>query len=343
MQAPALQVRVCTGLCCEMAGAQGLLEQLPGFLGGSAQVEGSACVGRCDQAPVLLVGAVVVARATPEDAMNAVMIERSLPGDEQGLPEPVLDFQDYENYRAEGGYAMAATVAGSDELAQAALEAIEASGLRSGLTPVAQLWREMRVQPPPRAMAVRINAGEPGTFTDRHLLERDPHRFLEGMLIAAQLTGTAAIHLHVRQEQPECTAMLEGEMEQLRANPPCDLPLIEVREGEPPPPGALGCETLHWVRDILEKGPGWFAGFGRNGSRGLRMFGVAGRVCEPGVKVAPAGITVSELVEEYCGGMPDGDELLGALDGQTLVVLGRQDQDRAAGKEEFVAGDAAVK
>lgn len=199
-------------------------------------------------------------------------------------------------------------------------------------------------------MAVNIDEGEPGTFKDRTYLERDPHRFLEGVLIAAQVVGTEAVYIYLRDEYHGCRALLQAALDDLHAEPPCPLPHIELRRGagayicgeesamiesiegrrgeprlRPPfiaqvglfgrPTLAHNFETLYWVRDIVERGPQWFAGFGRHGRRGLRSFSVSGRVRQPGVKLAPAGITVQELIDEYCGGMPDGHQLYAYLPG----------------------------
>jgi formate dehydrogenase len=199
-------------------------------------------------------------------------------------------------------------------------------------------------------MAVNIDEGEPGTFKDRTWLERDPHRFLEGLLVAAQVVGIDACYIYLRDEYHGCREILETELTRLRADPPCALPLIELRRGagayicgeesamiesiegkrgeprmRPPYIAQVGLfgrptlehnfETLYWVRDIVEKGADWFSGFGRNGRNGLRSFSVSGRVKWPGVKLAPAGITLQELVDEYCGGMQDGHTLYAYLPG----------------------------
>jgi formate dehydrogenase len=259
----------------------------------------------------------------------------------------------YDAYREKGGYALAAALVDGEESADRVLAAMEDSGLR-GLGgagfPAGRKWRIVRDQLAPRLMAVNIDEGEPGTFKDRFYLERDPHRFLEGMLVAAQVVGTEAIYIYLRDEYHDCRVMLEAELAKLQANPPCALPRIELRRGagayicgeesamiesiegkrgeprlRPPFVAQVGLfgrptlehnfETLYWVRDIVEKGPKWFASQGRNGRSGLRSFSVSGRVKEPGVKLAPAGITLRELVDEYCGGMADGHELYAYLPG----------------------------
>ena len=342
---PGLTVRVCDGLACELAGAQDLLARLPAILGTEVRVVAAPCIGRCEQAPAALVHQRAVPMATAAKVMQAVTDDSSEPA----LPAHT----DYAAYRAAGGYALAAAVVNGEEDAEAILKAMEDSGLR-GLGgagfPAGRKWRIVREQPGPRLMAVNIDEGEPGTFKDRTCLERDPHRFLEGMLIAAQVVGIEACYIYLRDEYHDCRKLLEAELAKLHADPPCPLPHIELRRGagayicgeesamiesiegrrgeprmRPPYIAQVGLfgrptlehnfETLHWVRDIAEKGPQWFSGFGRNGRKGLRSFSVSGRVKAPGVKLAPAGITVRELIDEYCGGMLDGHEFHAYLPG----------------------------
>ena len=259
----------------------------------------------------------------------------------------------YDIYRAHGGYALPAAVQKSEEGAERIIRAMEDSGLR-GLGgagfPAGRKWRIVRAQAAPRVMAVNIDEGEPGTFKDRTYLERDPHRFLEGLLVAAAVVDAQACYIYLRDEYYGCRAILQAEIARLQADPPCALPLIELRRGagayicgeesamiesiegkrgeprmRPPYIAEVGLfgrptlehnfETLYWVRDIVEKGPHWFSGFGRNGRKGLRSFSVSGRVRHPGVKLAPAGITVQELIDEYCGGMAEGHTLYAYLPG----------------------------
>jgi NADH:ubiquinone oxidoreductase subunit F (NADH-binding)/NADH:ubiquinone oxidoreductase subunit E len=349
----ALTVRVCDGLSCELAGARYLLARLPALVARDVRVIPAPCIGRCEQAPALLVGQVAVPAATVGAAVSAVALEQSRSFAGQGRVSDVAALIGYDQYRAEGGYGLAAAVVNGEEDAEAVLQAMEHSGLR-GLGgagfPAGRKWRIVSEQAAPRLMAVNIDEGEPGTFKDRHYLERDPHRFLEGMLIAAQVVGCEAIYIYLRDEYHACRVMLQHELERLAADPPCPLPTIELRRGagayicgeesamiesiegkrgEPrmrPPyiaqAGLFGrptlehnFETLYWVRDIVEKGPRWFAGFGRRGRQGLRSFSVSGRVAQPGVKLAPAGITLKELVDEYCGGMQEGHALYAYLPG----------------------------
>jgi formate dehydrogenase len=223
-------------------------------------------------------------------------------------------------------------------------------GLGGAGFPAGRKWHIVREQAAPRLMAVNIDEGEPGTFKDRTYLERDPHRFLEGMLVAAHVVGIEAIYIYLRDEYHGCRQVLSRELEKLQVNPPVGLPLIQLRRGagayicgeesamiesiegkrgeprmRPPYIAQVGLfgrptlehnfETLYWVRDIVTKGPQWFSGFGRHNRQGLRSFSVSGRVKKPGVKLAPAGITAAELIEEYCGGMQDGHTLYAYLPG----------------------------
>ena len=345
-EAPVFTLRVCDGLSCDMAGASTLLGQLKASLGtGNIKVVSAPCVGRCEQAPVAVVHQHEIGHATSEKVMQAVQ--------SQSIQPVAPDYIDLAAYVADGGYALLRDVVAGKLDAEAVLKAMEDSGLR-GLGgagfPAGRKWRIVREQAAPRLMAVNIDEGEPGTFKDRTYLERDPHRFLEGMLVAAHVVGIEAIYIYLRDEYHGCRQVLSRELEKLQANPPLGLPLIELRRGagayicgeesamiesiegkrgeprmRPPYIAQVGLfgrptlehnfETLYWVRDIVTKGAQWFSGFGRHNRQGLRSFSVSGRVKKPGVKLAPAGITVAELIEEYCGGMQDGHTLYAYLPG----------------------------
>ena len=345
-QAPQFTVRVCDGLSCDMAGAATLLTKLQSSLGTSkVKVVSAPCVGRCEQAPVAVVHQHEIGHASLEKVMASVQAE--------AIHGVVPDYIDLNAYKADGGYALLQGLASGTHQTEAVLKAMEDSGLR-GLGgagfPAGRKWRIVREQAAPRLMAVNIDEGEPGTFKDRTYLERDPHRFLEGMLVAAHVVGIDAIYIYLRDEYHGCRQVLEAELQKLKLNPPSRLPKIELRRGagayicgeesamiesiegkrgeprkRPPYIAEVGLfgrptlehnfETLYWVRDIVQKGPEWFSGFGRHDRKGLRSFSVSGRVKKPGVKLAPAGITVAELIEEYCGGMQDGHELYAYLPG----------------------------
>ena len=345
-QAPQFTLRVCDGLSCEMAGAASLLNKLKASLGTSKiKVVSAPCVGRCEQAPVAVVHQHEIGHATVEKVLASVQAEAT---------QPVApDYIDLDAYMAEGGYALLQSLSNGMQNTEAAMKAMENSGLR-GLGgagfPAGRKWRIVSEQAAPRLMAVNIDEGEPGTFKDRTYLERDPHRFLEGMLVAAHVVGIDAIYIYLRDEYHACRQVLEAELQKLKTNSAIQLPMIELRRGagayicgeesamiesiegkrgeprmRPPYIAQVGLfgrptlehnfETLYWVRDIVQKGPDWFSGFGRHGRKGLRSFSVSGRVKKPGVKLAPAGITMAELIEEYCGGMQDGHKFYAYLPG----------------------------
>jgi formate dehydrogenase len=297
-----------------------------------------------------------VALDTPAQAAIKNGVRLDQPGAITGAAQAQTttpDFIDLATYRAAGGYALAIAVAAGETSAESVMTALENAGLR-GLGgagfPAGRKWRIVRSQSAPRLMAVNLDEGEPGTFKDRTYLERDPHRFLEGLLVAAQVVGVDACYVYLRDEYHGCRALLQAQIAALQANPPCPLPRLELRRGagayicgeesamieslegkrgeprlRPPYIAEVGLfgrptlehnfETLFWVRDIVQRGADWFASFGRHGRKGLRSFSVSGRVREPGVKLAPAGITVHELIDEYCGGMAPGHTLYAYLPG----------------------------
>jgi len=347
---PAITVRVCDSIACELAGARELLATLAARLGAGVRVLPAPCVGRCESAPVAVVGQHPIPQATAEQVAAAVDA-----GHVTHPPAGVVTpgHMDYAAYRASGGYALAAACMAGSKTPADVVAVMEDSGLR-GLGgagfPAGRKWKLVSAEPAPRLLAINIDEGEPGTFKDRYYLERDPHRFLEGALIAAWAVGIDAIYIYLRDEYHGCRAILAREIAALQANPPCAMPAIHLRRGagayicgeesamiesiegkrgeprlRPPYVAQVGLfgrptlehnmETLHWVRDILEKGPAWFAGHGRRGRKGLRSFSVSGRVKKPGVHLAPAGITLRELIAEHCGGMLDGHELYGYLPG----------------------------
>ncbi len=342
---PALTVRVCESISCELAGAGELLKKLPSILGKNVRVVAAPCVGRCEAAPCVVVHQNPLANATVESVRAAV--EKK----ELRCPEP--KYADYAQYRKYGGYKLIADCLAGKRTREEITKIMEDSGLR-GLGgagfPAGRKWRIVAAEPEPRLMAVNIDEGEPGTFKDRWYLERDPHRFLEGMLIAAWCAGVGEIFIYLRDEYAGCRAVLERELAKLRKEAPCALPPISLRRGagayicgeesamiesiegkrgmprlRPPYVAQVGLfnrptlehnmETVFWVRQIVEQGAQWFASHGRRDRKGLRSFSVSGRVKKPGVHLAPAGITAKELIDEYCGGMQDGHRFYGYLPG----------------------------
>ncbi len=342
---PPVTVRVCDSLSCALAGAEQLHEELSRSAGVDFRVVRAPCMGRCDKAPVVAVGHNHLAPAATGGVRDAVAAGRV-------APAPV-DHTDLEAYRASGGYRLLQDCVAGDRSVDEIIGIMEESGLR-GLGgagfPSGQKWRFVRAEKAPRLLAVNADEGEPGTFKDHHYLARDPHRFLEGMLIAAWAVEAEDLYIYLRDEYPDIRRVLQQEIEALETAGLANGRRIHLRRGagayicgeesamlesiegkrglprhKPPFPSQVGLfgrptlihnvETLHWVREIVERGAAWFTTQGRNGRKGLRSFSVSGRVKEPGVKLAPAGITIRELIDEFCGGMQDGHTLKAYLPG----------------------------
>ncbi|WP_426318360.1 NADH-ubiquinone oxidoreductase-F iron-sulfur binding region domain-containing protein [Pseudoduganella sp. R-43] len=341
---PALTVRVCDGLSCEMAGAGELLARLPQLLGREVRVVPAPCIGRCDQAPAVLLGQRAIAPASCE-GVSAAVPSAGVAGGHAAQSATAGTVAATEA----GAFAVLRECLSGLRSVEAVIAELEDSGLR-GLGgagfPAGRKWRIVSKEPAPRLMAVNIDEGEPGTFKDRYYLERNPRQFIEGMLIAAWAAGIDEIYIYLRDEYHDCRRLLQQELARLGEGTPrihlrrgagayiCgeESAMIESIEGKrgmprlrPPYVAQMGLfgrptlehnfETLYWVPEILEKGAAWFAGHGRNGRKGLRSFSVSGRVKQAGVKLAPAGITVQELIDEFCGGMQDGHQLYAYLPG----------------------------
>ncbi len=342
---PPITVRVCESITCAMFGAHTLQAELAHTLGSQARLQGVPCVGRCHAAPVAVVGQHPIEHANTAAVLSAVAAKRVLP--------EVTQHTSLEVYRERGGYRTLLACHSGERNRDSVIKSLQDSKLR-GLGgagfPAGTKWSILRQQAAPRLLAVNIDEGEPGTFKDRHYLETDPHRFLEGMLIAAWAIDAAECYVYLRDEYAGCRAMLERELAALQRDPPCALPPITLRRGagayicgeesamiesiegkrgmprlRPPYVAQVGLfgrptlehnlETLYWVRDILERGASWFTSHGRRSRSGLRSFSVSGRVVKPGVHLAPAGISVRELIDEFCGGMLPGHTLYGYFPG----------------------------
>lgn len=345
---PPLTVRVCESITCDMAGAHPLIDALENGLGDDVRVQKVPCVGRCQHAPVAVVGQNPIHQATVETVTSAVKNKE--------IKDSMTDYISMENYIADGGYQTLKKVLEGKMSTESIMKKMEDSGLR-GLGgagfPAGRKWRIVNSFAAPRMMAVNIDEGEPGTFKDRHYLEIDPHRFLEGMMIAALTVGCEAIYIYLRDEYAGCREILTKEIANFQNNPPSaiyKMPPIYLRRGagayicgeesamvesiegkrgmprlRPPFLAEVGLfgrptlehnmESVYWVRDIVEKGPDWFSSHGRHERKGLRSFSISGRVNNPGVHLAPAGITMRELIEEYCGGMQEGHEFYGYFPG----------------------------
>jgi formate dehydrogenase beta subunit len=329
---PPLTIRVCDSLTCAMLGAEKLLQELQGAAGPGVRVVRAPCVGRCDTAPAAEVGHHFVDHASAESVLAAAKsgdTHAHLPG-----------YVDYDAYVAGGGYALLNRLRSGELAKEDLLKALDDASLR-GLGgagfPTGRKWRAVLGEPGPRLMAINGDEGEPGTFKDRWYLETDPHRFLEGMLIGAHIVEAPEIYIYLRDEYPASREILEREIEKLPPGGPTlhmrrgagayicgeESALLESIEGKrglprhkPPYPFQVGLfglptlinniETLWWVRDIVEKGADWWKSHGRNDRHGLRSYSVSGRVKNPGMKLAPAGVTVRELIDEFCGGMAEG-------------------------------------
>ena len=341
---PELTIRVCDSLSCEMAGATELLDALQSELGDRVRVVPAPCVGRCDQAPAAFVGKHLVRQATPESVESVVLEDTTSP--------EIPRYRRLAEYRADGGYDQLVACVDGERAREDVIDTLDASklkGLGGAGFPAARKWGFVRNEDGPRAVVVNADEGEPGTFKDRHIMETDPHRMLEGALIAAWAVDAEVVYIYLRDEYPHCQVILEEALEGLRTEPPCALPEIIVRRGagayicgeetalieslegkrgeprlRPPFPAQNGVfgmptlvhnvETLFWIPEILDRGAEWFASSGRDGHPGQRFFSVSGRVKDPGVYLAANGVTVNELIE-YAGGMQDGHEFYAYLPG----------------------------
>ncbi|HEY5597452.1 MAG TPA: NADH-ubiquinone oxidoreductase-F iron-sulfur binding region domain-containing protein, partial [Kiloniellales bacterium] len=330
---------------CEMMGARDLLAGLPKAVGGAVRVVRAPCMGLCDAAPAVEVGHRQIGQASVQTVAKAVT---------DGQVEPVIPpYQDLAAYRAEGGYSRLADCLGGRSTVAEVIDTLDAAGLR-GLGgagfPTGRKWGLVRNAPKPRYVAVNADEGEPGTFKDRLYLERDPHQFLEGALIAAWAVEAEAVYIYLRDEYPAARQIMLGEIAAVQSAGLAPHTAVHLRRGagayicgeesamiesiegkrglprhRPPYVAQLGIfgrptlvnnvETLYWVPKILTKGADWFAAQGVNGSKGLRSYSVSGRVKEPGVKLAPAGLTVRALIDDHCGGMADGHTFKAYLPG----------------------------
>ena len=342
---PETTVRVCDSLSCCMAGGDRLLSDLPKQLDANVRVVRAPCMGACDRAPVVAVGHAQVFHAT-NDAVASAVKKHAHP---HAYPTP----NDFDAYRKQGGYKLLEECLAGKRTREELISIVSDANLR-GLGgagfPTGRKWSLVSAEPAPRLMAVNGDEGEPGTFKDRYYLEQDPHRFIEGMLIGAWVVEAKAVYFYLRDEYPEVRLLIEKEIEKVKqaglikhsefhmrrgagayicGEESAMIESIEGKRGLPRhrPPyvaqvGLFGrptlehnVETLFWIRDIIEKGAPWFTSQGRRERKGFRSFSVSGRVKNPGVKLAPAGISIQELIDEYCGGMIEGETFKGYLPG----------------------------
>jgi formate dehydrogenase len=342
---PPITVRVCDSLSCELAGADRLLEQLRASPDKGVRILAAPCMGFCHRAPVAAVGKRQIPRASAASVIAAVAARQT--------DAEIPFYIGLDDYLDHGGYQLLGRCLAGEQSLDSIIGILESSGLRglggAGFPPGTK-WKLVRAEPAPRYMAVNADEGEPGTFKDRYHLERDPHRVLEGMLIAAWAIEAETVYFYLRDEYPAIYRILQTEIAALRDRGLVPHTRIELRRGagayicgeesamiesiegkrglprhRPPYVSQAGIfgrptlvnnvETLYWVRDIVERGADWFQDQGHGEARGLRSFSVSGRVMDPGLKLAPAGISAQALIDQYCGGMADGHQLMAYLPG----------------------------
>ncbi len=343
---PAVTIRVCDSLSCQLRGADQLKEALEAKVDpAQVRVVNAPCMGRCDTAPVAEVGHRHVDNATVDSIVQVVEAKDF----HAQIPESIS----YETYTAEGGFALLKDVKAGNRTYEELSTILSDSGLR-GLGgagfPTALKWKFVRQEEGPRLMAINGDEGEPGTFKDRFYLESDPFRFLEGMLIGAWAVEAEGVYIYLRDEYPAAREIVTKAIARIEAEGLVEPGFIHLRRGagayicgeesamieslegkrgyprqRPPYVAQVGLfnrptlvnnvETVFWLRDIVEKGADWFSSHGANGRKGLRSYSVSGRVKNPGVKLAPAGTSMNELIENYCGGMEDGHTFKGYLPG----------------------------
>lgn len=348
-EAPRLTVKICDSLTCAMKGSAELTERLSAEFDGNVTVTHGACMGRCNLAPVARIEDHYVTHADVETTGNA--INRAL----AGVPSETFghDSLSYSDYCGHGGYQTlrdlyAGKFQRDDLITQ--LEESEHRGLGGAGFPHALKIKSVRSIEGPRLMAINADESEPGTFKDRYFMNRNPHQFLEGMLIAADLVEAEAIYIFLRDEYPDTAQILKNAISDLKIAGLNNNRTIFLRRGagayicgeesamlesiegkralprqKPPFPAHVGLfgrptlinnvETLYWLPEIITKGVSWYNEGGRHGSKGFRTFSLSGHVKKPGVYQVPAGITASELIEEYGGGMEDGHEFRAYLPG----------------------------
>ncbi len=342
---PPLTIRVCSSISCNLKNADNLLKELQQKPDENIRVISAPCMGRCHNAPIVEIGHNHILNADMDKIITAIKTKDIHPT----IPK-IISFDDYKN---NSGYKLLKDCLNNKYNPDDIIEIIEKSGLR-GLGgagfPTGRKWRLVRSEKSPRLMAVNGDEGEPGTIKDHHYLTTDPHRFLEGMLIGAWVVDASDIYIYMRDEYPDVIAMLRCEIKKLENDGLAINSKIHLRRGagayicgeesamiesiegkrglprhRPPFVAQVGLfnkptlvnniESLYWVREIFEKGADWFKSYGRNGRNGLRSYSVSGHVKAPGVKLAPAGITIDQLINEFCGGMTDGHKFKAYLPG----------------------------
>jgi formate dehydrogenase len=339
---PPVTIRVCDGLSCMLAGAERLLTDVEARAGPGVRVLRAPCIGRCERAPSVAIGEARI------DHADADVVLRAAAGSEPAAGAAIAS--GLELSPAYETLARCRSGALGPEEAIASLEAAGLRGMGGAGFPAGRKWRAVRGAPGPRLAVLNADEGEPGTFKDRLLLEAAPEAVHEGALIGAWAVGARELYLYVRHEYPEARRELARELDRLAGTGLLDGVAVHLRRGagayicgeesallesiegrrglprhKPPYPAEVGLfgrptlinnvETFVWAREIIARGPDWWTAYGRRGRKGLRLFSVSGRVRAPGVKLAPAGVTARELVEEFSGGMAEGHAFRAFLPG----------------------------
>ena len=335
------KLRICDGLSCEMAGANALFDLVKDELAAEKiEIEKVPCIGRCSSAPAARFNNL------PIDNMNIKKVQEIHRGG-MSFVLKLPQYENLNEYVSRGGYRTLDKLKNGELKSENLIKLISDSKLR-GLGgagfPAGKKWEIVRSFEGPRLMTVNGDEGEPGTFKDRFWLERKPHQMLEGALIAAHIVECEKIYIYMRDEYPEVLEILKREISAIEKENIAEIS-IELRRGagayicgeesamiesiegkrglprhRPPYIAEVGLfgrptlnhniETLNWLPEIIENGVDWFKRKGWNeGHSGMRSFSVSGRVKNPGVKIAPAGIPLEQLIANYCGGMQDGHTL----------------------------------
>ena len=342
---PVTFVRVCESLTCELFGSKKILKDLSKLNNDNIKIVPGPCMGRCQSAPTVCVGKNYIDNATSEDIIKAINLKK--------FSVKIPKYKKFEQYIASGGYVVSKKIENNEISNHEIINILNNSGLKgkggAGF-PTAKKWEIVSKYKDIKYLAINGDEGEPGTFKDRYYLESDPHRFLEGVVIAAKFINAHQVYIYLRDEYPAVIKILKDEIKILEKNKIIkkdyfiirrgagayicgeESAMIESIEGKrglprhrPPYVAEVGLfgkptltnniETIFWIRDIIEKGADWFSGQGIRGRKGFHSFSVSGRVKNPGVKIAPAGITVQELIDNYCDGMAEGHIFKGYLPG----------------------------
>ena len=338
-------IRVCESLTCELYGAKKLLKDLKQVEDKNIKVVPGPCMGRCDVAPTVCVGKNYVDNASLSSVAETIK--------KNDFDAVIPKYISLEDYKKNGGYKISTKISEGKITNEQIIEFLKDSGLKgkggAGF-PTGMKWEIVSKYSGKKYVAVNGDEGEPGTFKDRFYLEKDPHRFLEGALIASLFIKASNVYIYMRDEYPSVIEILNNEIKNLEKEKIIpeghfilrrgagayicgeESAMIESIEGKrglprhrPPYVAEIGLfgfptltnnlETLFWIRDIIERGSKWFSEQGKDEKKGFHSFSVSGRVKEPGVKVAPAGITIQELIDNYCGGMADDHTFKGYLPG----------------------------